>query len=36
MTKDLYHTMVRFFESSNSLELGSYNVLLETSYNLWA
>ena len=36
MTKDEYHTMVRFFESSNSLDLCSYNVLLETNYNLWA
>ena len=26
--------MVRFFESSNSLDLGSYNVLLETNYKL--
>ena len=36
MTKDSYHIMVRFFESSDSLDLGSYNVLLETNYNLWA
>ena len=27
--------MVRFFESSNSLDLRNYNVLLETNYNLW-
>ena len=32
--KGLNHTMVRFFESSNSLDLGNYNVLLEIDYNL--
>ena len=26
----------KVFRSSNSLDLGSYNVLLETNYNLWA
>ena len=32
---DFIHALC-LIETSNSLDLGSYDVLLETNYNLWA